>query len=103
MVNHLQTDRIAKKIDPYIYQVRKDECLDLPEKVYMTRYCSMTESQWALYVQAKEEILMQCPDDEIDSFTIFRLFTALREIVSGLEQIPTPADSTLETVPGHAA
>lgn len=44
------------------------------------------------YRQAKEEILMQCPDEEIDSYTIFRLFTALREIVSGFwNRYPDPS------------
>jgi SNF2 family DNA or RNA helicase len=34
---------------------------------------------------------MSCPDDEIDSYTIFRLFTALREIVSGFwHRLPDP-------------
>ena len=83
VINHLNTDWIARKIEPYIYQVKKDECLSLPDKIYTTRYFSMSDEQERLYWQAKEEILMQCPDDEIDGYTIFRLFTALREIVSG--------------------
>lgn len=83
VVRHLNTDWIASKIEPYVYQVKKDECLTLPDKLYCTRYFSMTCEQKALYRRAKEEILMQAPDDELDSYTIFRLFTALREIVSG--------------------
>lgn len=77
------TEYLAKRIEPYVYQCTKDECLDLPEKQYLSRYCSMTADQSAWYQQAKQEILMSCPDEEIDSYTIFRLFTALREIVSG--------------------
>lgn len=85
------TEYIAKRIEPYIYQCTKDECLDLPAKQYLSRYCSMTPDQWVYYRQAKEEILMSCPDDEIDSYTIFRLFTALREIVSGFwNRLPDP-------------
>jgi SNF2 family DNA or RNA helicase len=79
----LNTDYIAKKINPFVYQVTKDECLNLPSKIYRSHYGSMTWSQQELYGQAKESILMSCPDDDIDSHTIFRLFTALREIVSG--------------------
>jgi SNF2 family DNA or RNA helicase len=85
------TEYIAKRIEPYVYQCTKDECLDLPDKQYLSRYCSMTSAQSYWYRQAKEEILMSCPDDEINSYTIFRLFTALREIVSGFwHRLPDP-------------
>lgn len=91
IVNTLRTDWIAKKIDPYVYQCKKDECLDLPDKLYTARYCELTYKQRQLYQQAKEEILWACPDDELESFTIFQLFTALREIVSGFwNRYPDP-------------
>lgn len=83
IVRSLNTEWIAKKIEPYIYQVKKDECLDLPDKLFNTYYCELSTEQNELYWQAKEEILNSCPDEDIDSYTIFRLFTALREIVSG--------------------
>jgi SNF2 family DNA or RNA helicase len=91
IVRSLNTDVIARKIEPYIYQVRKEECLDLPERQYLSRYFSMSWEQQNLYQRAKEEILMSMPDDEIDSYVIFRMFTALREIVSGFwHRTPDP-------------
>lgn len=74
---------IAAKIKPYVYQVTKDECLDLPDKLYETRYFSMTGAQQYAYEQAKEEILLEIEEDDFDSVTIFRLFTALQQIVCG--------------------
>jgi len=91
VVNCLRTDWIAAKINPYVYQVKKDECLTLPDKLYSSRYCSMSWQQSQLYQQAKEEILWSAPDEEINSYTIFQLFTALREIVSGFwNRYPEP-------------
>ncbi len=91
IVRSLKTDHIAKKIEPYVYQVTKAECLKLPPKIYRSHAFAMTDRQWGLYQWAKEDILLNCPDDEIDSYTIFRLFTALREIVSGFwNQTPHP-------------
>jgi len=91
IVRSLNTDVIARKIEPYIYQVRKEECLDLPERQYLSRYFSMSWEQQNLYQRAKEEILLSMPDDEIDSYVIFRMFTALREIVSGFwHRTPDP-------------
>lgn len=74
---------LAAKIQPYVYQVTKDECLDLPDKLYETRYCSMTPEQAEAYEEAKDELLLALADDEIDSYAIFRLFSALQQIVCG--------------------
>lgn len=77
------TSYLAAKIQPYVYQVTKNECLDLPEKLYETRYFARTDEQYYWYEYAKDEILVDLLDDRIDSLAIFRLFTALQEIVSG--------------------
>ena len=77
------TKYLASKIQPYIYQVTKEECLDLPKKVYDSRYFEMTEEQSSLYQQAKEHILLDIEYDNWDSYIIFQLFTALQQVVSG--------------------
>lgn len=73
---------LAAKIQPYVYQVTKEEAgLHLPNKLYDSRYFKLTEAQWRAYDQAKWEILMAA--DEVDSYVIFQLFGALQQIVSG--------------------
>lgn len=74
---------IAAKIQPYVYQVTKNECLDLPSKLYTTRYFSRTDEQRHYYELAKDEIINDLADDDIDSIVIFRLFSTLQQIVSG--------------------
>jgi SNF2 family DNA or RNA helicase len=83
IVRSHNVEYLAAKMQPYVYQVTKNECLDLPDKLYETRYFSMTGEQRASYEQAKEEILMEVTDDDFDSVVIFRLFTALQQIVCG--------------------
>lgn len=78
------TEYLAAKIRPYVYQVTKDECLDLPGKLYEKRFFTMSWEQSAAYMEAKEEILLECDsNDGWDSVTIFRLFTALQQVVCG--------------------
>jgi len=77
------TEYIAAKIKPYVYQVTKEECLDLPDKLYETRYFEMTWEQREVYDQAKIDLLMDIDYDHFNSITIFRLFSALQQIVSG--------------------
>lgn len=74
---------LAAKISPYTYQVRKDECLSLPEKLHETRWCSMTQEQREMYEQAKEEFLLRFDPEEWSPIEIFRLFGALQTIVCG--------------------
>jgi SNF2 family DNA or RNA helicase len=83
IVRSHNTDFIAAKIKPYVYQVTKQECLDLPDKLYSSRYFSMGAEQQRFYEQAKEEILFAIDTDQFESYTIFRLFTALQQIASG--------------------
>ena len=78
------TGYLASKIQPYSYQVTKAECMTLPAKTYATRWYDMTDRQRAVYEQAKQEILMSLElGDELDSYVIFRLFTALQQITCG--------------------
>ncbi len=74
---------LAAKIHPYVYQVTKAECLELPPKLTEWRGYKLSQAQWRAYNQAKEEFLLSLPADEIDSYVIFQLFTALQQIVSG--------------------
>lgn len=74
---------LAAKIQPYVYQVTKAECLDLPLKLYDERYFHLTDVQWDAYLQAKVEILESISLDDWNSHVIFRLFTALQQIVCG--------------------
>ncbi len=74
---------LAAKIAPYVYQVSKEECLDLPEKLYETRYFEMTDEQYEYYQQAKQEILLDLEYEDWSSVAIFHLFTSLQAIVCG--------------------
>jgi hypothetical protein len=80
-------DYLAAKIAPYAYQIRKDECLDLPAKLYETRQVSMTADQKALYERVKEEVLALDYDDW-SPITIFHLFTSLQTIACGFWRRP---------------
>ncbi|MFW5760209.1 MAG: DEAD/DEAH box helicase [Cyclobacteriaceae bacterium] len=74
-------DKIAKKIAPYVYQITKEECLDLPRKLHEQYYCDLTHEQKMFYEQIKDFYLSF--EEEITSYTIFKLFTELQQIVSG--------------------
>ena len=98
IVSSHNTDYLAAKVQPYTYQVTKAECLDLPDKTYTTYWHEMTQRQRSLYEQAKMEILADIDaSGEFDSYTIFRLFSSLQQIVCGFWNRKTE-DGTIETI-----
>lgn len=53
IVRSHNTEYIAAKIAPYVYQIRKDECLTLPEKLYDERWVSTSSEQDDAAMEAK--------------------------------------------------
>ncbi|MGB3988440.1 MAG: DEAD/DEAH box helicase [Minisyncoccales bacterium] len=95
IVGSHNTEQLAAKLAPYIYQVTKEECLELPDKKHQTRYCGLTWRQRGAYQAAKEEILFQIDFDDFEPYTIFRLYGVLQQIVSGFWNRRICTDSQL--------
>jgi SNF2 family DNA or RNA helicase len=85
VVRALNTDYLSRKIAPYTYQVKKSECLDLPEKSYSTRYINMTMRQVEIYHYTMEDLLFEITTEDFKSYTLFKLFTALQKVISGID------------------
>lgn len=77
------TEWLAAKINPYTYQVRKSECVDLPPKHYSTEWFYMSYEQREWYENLKDEFLMRVDPDDWDSYLIFQLFSVLQQVVCG--------------------
>lgn len=78
-------DFLTAKIAPYAYQVTKDECLTLPERLYVERWARMTTAQRDLYETVKSRLFdeMNAWGDVFDSTLIYRLFGALQQAACG--------------------
>ncbi|HHD56138.1 MAG TPA: DEAD/DEAH box helicase, partial [Desulfobulbaceae bacterium] len=80
---------LAAKIKPYVYQITKKECLDLPGKLYKSYFCFLTGQQEEFYEEVKEEFFEDLefyfdPNSQFEcSIPIFRLFTRLQSISCG--------------------
>ncbi len=89
IVRTLGYEWIIERIRPYVYQVTKDECLDLPRKRHVDRYCDLTDAQQAAYQKAKEDFaedLLTYVDEDSslsNGIAIFRLFSRLQAIACG--------------------
>ena len=86
----LNTDYLSEKIAPYTYQVKKAECLELPEKKYFGKPFALDEEQMEEYRKVKLAYLEYV--DEIRSETIYKLFAALQHVVSGRRVLTSPKE-----------
>lgn len=86
VIKTLNVNYLVEKIAPYSYQIRKDECLDLPVKSYDKVYFELTDDQREHYNWVADELIFEL--DEFDSTTIYRLFTGLQHVTSGFKVDP---------------
>lgn len=63
-VNKKALPDLQKRFAPYVSVVKKDDCLDLPEKSYIVREVALAEDTWKIYEQLREDALLCLPDAE---------------------------------------
>ena len=72
---------VSQRIAPYVYQIKKSECLDLPEKIQYTRIVSMDEGSIDEYQQIKEKYFNTIMNEEyVVPGLIFAMFTELQQV-----------------------
>ncbi len=76
-------DAIIQNVSKQAFSIDKDECLDLPDKVYETRYVYMDKTQEAAYKQMKEENIMQFKEHTTLGANELAKLMKLRQITSG--------------------
>ena len=65
IVSFQRLEELSGKLGKFSTRVLKEECLDLPPKVYMRRKVEMTVEQKKLYAQMKEFALAQLGDGKL--------------------------------------
>lgn len=58
-------DKLQRLLEPHSYRVRKDECLDLPPKIYKSHYFELSPEQMKAYELMKEERRMELADETV--------------------------------------
>ena len=66
---YVNLDELNIKLKTFSYRVRKDECLDLPEKIKQLRTIQLTTEQRGVYNNLKEKAIAIIQDESV-SFTV---------------------------------
>jgi SNF2 family DNA or RNA helicase len=83
VVGYQNLSELSDKLKPFSYRVLKDDCLDLPDKVYMKRQIDLTPEQIRLYRQMKQEALATLNGKTVTTVTALTQIMRLQQITCG--------------------
>jgi SNF2 family DNA or RNA helicase len=64
--NYQRLDELSKLIEPFSYRVLKEDCLDLPDKIYIRREIELTDEQLKqAQAKAESDLAKMVADDEV--------------------------------------
>ena len=83
IVGFRKLEELQESIKEFSIRRRKEECLDLPEKVYVKRYVELTEEQKVAYNTMKRKALMVLGDDLFTTINVLTQLMRLQQVVAG--------------------
>jgi SNF2 family DNA or RNA helicase len=102
IVGYQNKEILAKQIAPYTYNKRKKDCLDLPDKVYVTHQIEMDKEQKRIYDQLQNELIYELQSGHIvDATMAITKMIRLQQILCGHINSSNPKVS--ELVPSNRA
>ena len=76
-------EKLRRKIEPYTYRVLKEDCLDLPPKIYQVRNFELTPAMRREYDAIESNMRYEFPDGEIDMYNALTLVGKLQQAARG--------------------
>jgi SNF2 family DNA or RNA helicase len=83
IIGYKNVDHLMGLVEPYTYQIAKEECLTLPAKTFLTHTCELTGEQQERYDDEKELLLEVIKKKDLRATDIFKSLTRMQQICSG--------------------
>jgi hypothetical protein len=102
IIGYKNIDYLMGLLEPYTYQITKEECLNLPAKQFLSHICKMNQQQYNLYQEEKKNLLDKIKSDNFVATDIFQTFTRMQQICCGYhkgEYIGTEKFELMENIP----
>jgi len=74
---------LSDKLKPFSYRVLKEDCLDLPDKIYMKRNIKLSPDQLKVYDQMKKEALATLNGKQVTTVNALTQLMRLHQITCG--------------------
>lgn len=100
-------DELKANMDTHTFRCTKDECLDLPPKLYEVIYTEMSKEQEYCYNTLRDELIVEIDDKQLTASMVMVQMLRLQQILGGFmptddgEVIPLPCPR-LKTMLAHA-
>jgi SNF2 family DNA or RNA helicase len=85
-------DELNKLIQPYSFRAVKNECLDLPPKVYNLLPVELTSKQQHIYNQVRDELLAEFEEGEMTTTLAIVKMIRLQQITGGFWKLDETRD-----------
>ena len=83
VVGYSRLDELKEKLDRFAYRVKKEECLDLPDKLYVKREVDLTPEQLKYYNEMKAFAMAQIDGGLVSTVNALTQLMRLHQIVCG--------------------
>ena len=83
ILGYRRLDELKEKLDRFAFRVKKEECLDLPEKLYVKREVDLTPEQEKAYDQMRTLALAQIAGGLVSTVNALTQLMRLHQIVCG--------------------
>jgi SNF2 family DNA or RNA helicase len=83
IVGYQNLGELNELIEPFSFRVRKEDCLDLPDKVYLRREVELTPEQKVVYETMKRAAIAELDGSVISASTVLTQLLRLQQICSG--------------------
>jgi len=83
VMGYRRLDELNGKLNNFSYRVLKEDCLDLPEKVYMKRIITLTPEQKKMYGEMKKFALAELEGKKTTATSALAQLVRLHQIICG--------------------
>jgi len=83
VVGYRNLGELSEKLKPFSYRVLKDDCLDLPDKIFMKRLVQLSPDQQKVYRQMKQLALAELNGKTMSTATVLTQLMRLHQITCG--------------------
>ena len=83
VTGYIRLDELNSKLEKFSYRVLKEDCLDLPDKVYMKRSVPLTPEQLKAYVEMKKHALTELEGSQTTAASALAQMIRLHQITCG--------------------
>ena len=83
VVSYKRLDELSGKLEPFSYRVLKEDCLDLPDKIYIKRIVELTDEQKKLYSTMKQMAIAHMNGKVLSAPNVLSQLMRLHQITCG--------------------